>query len=227
MRTYRLQIRLIQFSVVLSLMVVVAGFFGVWGSRPSEQAVTEPTTEDTRVKLENTKIVALGDSYTYGYPGTPKDSWPEVLGKTLEISVVNKGKISQLSKDLLSRFEADVLSENPGRVIIFAGNGDALNEVSLETFQTQIRAMVERAEANHIIPVLALPMPYPSVQKEIKELREWELSYAQEKKITVLDFASVMMDAENKYLKGYSENGKYPTEKGYQVMGEYAARVLE
>ena len=228
MRTYRLQIRLIQFSVALSLLVVVVGFFGLWGNRTSEQAVTQPKKEETQVNaLENTKIVALGDSFTYGYPGKPEKSWPEVLKKTLEIDVVNKGKTYQTALDLLSRFEADVLSEKPGRVIIFAGNGDALQGVPLETFKKQVQAMVEKSEGNHIVPVLALPVPYPGAQQAIKELREWEISYAQEKKILVLDFASVLMNADSKYLEGLSADGKYPTEKGYQAMGEYAARVLK
>lgn len=229
MRTYRLQVRLIQVSVFLSFIIVFAGFMGAWGDiGRSEQALSPTGTENVSGQaLENTKIVALGDSFTYGYPGTPEKAWPEVLAKTLQITVVNKGKVSQVSQDLLSRFEADVLSENPGRVIIFAGNGDALKEVPLETFQKHVQAMVEKAEANHIVPVLALPMPYPGVQNAIKELREWELSYAQEKEITVLDFASVVMDKDYKYLEGFSKDGKYPTEKAHQAMGEYAARVLK
>lgn len=228
MRTYQLQTRLIQFSVALSVLVMVAGFFGLWGNRANEQAVKQPPKQEAPVNtLENTKIVTLGDSYTLGYPGKPEKSWPEVLAKNLKILVVNKGKASQTSQDLLSRFEADVLSEKPGRVIIFAGNGDVLKGVPLETFQKQVQTMVEKSEGNHIIPVLALPMPYSGVQQEIKGLREWEKSYAQEKKILVLDFASVLMDAENKYLEGLSTDGKYPTEKGYLTMGEYAARVLK
>lgn len=228
MRTYRLQIRLIQFSVALSLLVVVAGFFGLWGNRSSEQAIAQPQKEEVAVNpLGNTKIVTLGDSFTYGYPGKPEKSWPQVLAKTLQITVINKGKTYQTAQDLLSRFEADVLSEKPGRVIIFSGNGDALQGIPLETFQKQIQAMVEKSEGNHIIPVLALPVPYPGAQQPIKELREWELSYAQGKKLLVLDFASVLMNAEGKYLEGFSAEGKYPTEKGYQAMGEYAARVLK
>jgi lysophospholipase L1-like esterase len=166
--------------------------------------VTQPPKEEVPVNpLENTKIVTLGDSFTYGYPGKPEKSWPQVLAKTLQITVVNKGKTYQTAQDLLSRFEADVLSENSGRVIIFAGNGDALQGIPLETYQKQIQAMVEKSEGNHIIPVLALPLPYPGAQQPIKELREWELSYAQGKKLLVLDFASVLMNAEGKYLEGF------------------------
>lgn len=227
MRTYRIEIRIIQFSVFLSVLVVLAGFLGLWGNNTKEQATTPPQQEETAPTMVNTKIVALGDSFTFGYPGDAEDAWPAVLGKSLQVEVVNKGKTYQNAQDLYSRFDADVLNEKPGRVIIFAGNGDALQDIPIETYQEYIQAMVEKAESNHIVPVLALPLPYTGVQNIIKEFREWELSYAQEKKILVLDFASVLMDANNDFLEGLSKDGKYPTKEGYKIMGDYAARVLK
>lgn len=227
MRTYRIEIRLIQFSVFLSVLVVLAGFLGLWGNKAKEQATTPPQQVETAPTLENTKIVALGDSFTYGYPGEVESAWPAVLGEKLQVEVVNKGKTYQNSQDLYSRFATDVLNEKPGRVIIFAGNGDALQDIPLETYQQYIKAMVEKAESNHITPVLALPLPYTGVQDKIKEFREWELNYAREKDILLLDFASVLMDSKNDFLEGLSKDGKYPTKEGYKIMGEYAARVLE
>ncbi|MGE4273821.1 MAG: GDSL-type esterase/lipase family protein [Desulfitobacterium sp.] len=227
MRTYRIEIRLIQLSVFISMLVVIAGFLGLWDNQVGKQAVTTPQQEDiTPPPVENTKIVALGDSFTFGYPGDLKKAWPAVLGETLQVDVVNKGKTFQNVKDLYSRFETDVLNEKPGRVIIFSGNGDALQDIPLETYQEYIQAMVDKAESNHITPILALPLPYPGVQSLIKEYREWEKSYAKEKEILVLDFASVLMDTDNKYLEGLSKDGKYPTDTGYKLMGDYAARVL-
>lgn len=226
MRTYRIEIRLIQFSVFLSVLVVIAGFFGLWGNT-EEQTVTLPQQEEQAPALENTKIVAIGDSFTYGYPTNIQNFWPKVLGENLQVEVVNKGKSYQTSQDIYSRFDTDVLLEKPGRVIIFAGNGDALQSIPLETFQEYVQAMVDKAESNHITPILALPMPYTGVQSDIKEFREWELSYAKEKVILVLDFASVLMDANNDYLEGLSKDGKYPTEEGHKIMGDYAARVLQ
>jgi lysophospholipase L1-like esterase len=52
-------------------------------------------------QLANTKIVCIGDSYTYGYPGETKDSWPEKLVGILKIEVVNAGKVYQNTEDLL------------------------------------------------------------------------------------------------------------------------------
>ncbi|ACL22416.1 lysophospholipase L1-like esterase [Desulfitobacterium sp. LBE] len=228
MRTYRIEIRLIQLSVFLSVLVVIAGFLGLWDNKDQGQAAAPPGQEEPAPALENTKVVAIGDSFTFGYPGNTENSWPAVLGQTSQIEVVNKGLKSQTAQDLYSRFDADVLAEKPGRVIIFVGNGDAIKEVPLETFQQHIKAMVEKAESNHIIPILALPLPYTGVQNTIKEFREWESSYAKEKNILVLDFATVLMDADNVYLEGLlSKEANYPSKEGYKLMGEYASRVLD
>lgn len=231
MRTYRLEIRLIQLSVLISILVVIAGLLGAWGSGGKETGATPHTNvEQTQNQtLENPKIVALGDSFTYGYPGKPEQSWVAILEKNLKVPVVNKGKGYQKTIDLLSRFEADVISEKPGRVIIFGGNGDALESVPLEKFQTNIKALVDKSRSNNITPILALPMPYPGVQKTIKEMRDWMFDYAKTERIVVLDFSSTVMDAEDKYLEGFSDKQekKYPSAKGYEAMGEYATRVLQ
>jgi len=230
MRTYRLEIRLIQVAAGLAFIVLIAGLFGLWGQGeqdPVGGTVTQGSTLKPAQTLSNTKIVALGDSFTLGYPLDAAHSWTKRLADSLQISVVNKGTIHQTAKDLLDRFDADVVAEKPGRVIIFSGIGDAIQEVALEEVQTNIKAMVEKAKSNHIIPILALPIGYPGVQQSIKDTREWELDYAQKEDILTLDFSTVLFDTDGKYLSGLSGEGKYPTAKGYVTMGDYAARVLK
>ena len=226
MRTFRLEIRLIQVASVLAALVLIAGFFGLWGEAQAPEEEPVGGTEQT-VPLSNPKIVALGDSFTSGYPTDIDQSWPERMAEVLEVPVINKGKSYQTAKDLLDRFDQDVVAEDPGRVIIFAGIGDALQEVPLEEVQTNIKAMVGKAKSNDILPVLALPIGYPGYRDNIEETREWELGYTQEEKILTLDFATVLFDADGKYLEGFSDDGKYPNSKGYEIMGDYAAQVLK
>ena len=228
-RTYRLEIRIIQAAVGLAFMVLIAGFFGLWGQ--GEQSPAGTTGAQVKVtnpaSPSNHKMVALEDSFTLGYPLEATHSWTQQVANVLKVPVINKGKVRQTSKDLLARFDADVVAEKPGRVIIFAGIGDAIQEVTLEEVQTNIKGMVEKAKANQIIPILALPIGYPGAQQNIKETREWELSYAEKENILTLDFSSVLFDANGKYLSGLSTDQKYPNEKGYETMGNYAAGVLK
>jgi len=230
MRTYRLEIRLIQVAAGLAFIVLIAGFFGLWGQggkEPVGGTIIQESTSKSAQTLSNTKIVALGDSFTLGHPLDAAHSWTQRLADVLHISVINKGKVSQTAKDLLSRFDADVVTEKPGRVIIFAGIGDGIKGVALKEVQTNIEGMVEKAKSNHIIPILALPIGYPGAQQNIKDTREWELSYAKKETILTLDFSTVLFDSGGKYLSGLSADGTYPNAKGYVTMGDYAARVLK
>lgn len=251
MRTYRLQIRIIQLSILMAVIVIVMGYFDIWNigqlgqpsgdnvavqnngdSTPSGTGNTSgdsgngAASDDNGVTM-NTKTVCLGDSFTYGYPGEPKDSWPQHVADVLKIDVINAGKTYQNASDLLARFDQDVTAQKPGRVVIFAGIGDALRGTSLVDYQKNIKEIIQKAKANNITPVLALPIPFQGTDELYKQYREWEIAYAQENKITVLDFKGVLFDSEDKILSKYSADGKYPNKDGYQAMGDYAVTVLK
>lgn len=229
MRIYRTLLRIIQIAVFLAVIIIISGVLKspfLAGSGGSANGVDEKASKKAEV-LTNKKIVALGDSFTLGYPLGAESSWTKTLADILQVEVVNKGKSQQTGKELLARFDEDVLAEKPGRVIIFAGNGDAIQKVSLTDFQDYIQSLVDKSRANNIIPVLALPVWYPGYEQTIKSMREWETSYALSKDILVLDFNDTLFDSEKKYLTGLSNDGKYPNAKGYKAMGEYAATVLK
>lgn len=119
MRTYRLEIRLIQVATALALIVLITGFLGLWSQNSSTSGgntgiEANPGSGAATVQTPtNSKIVALGDSFTSGYPLDVSHSWTQRLADDLKITVVNKGKGRQSAKDLLDRFDKDVVTEKP------------------------------------------------------------------------------------------------------------------
>ncbi|MDR3269910.1 MAG: GDSL-type esterase/lipase family protein [Peptococcaceae bacterium] len=226
MRTYKLQIRVIQLAVMLTAILILAVWLGNTLVRQEESGALTPGLVHT-TELENTKIVALGDSFTLGYPGTQKKSWPQIAAEQLQITIVNKGQAGQTAKDLLARLDQDVVSEDPGRVILFAGNGDVLQGVPLADFQNDMKQLIAKAEEQGIVTILAPPLPFPGYKQEIEEIRQWEQEYAEAQGILLLDFRLVLFNPDNTYLSGLSDDKKYPSTKGYKTMGDYAAQILK
>ncbi|MDR1961231.1 MAG: GDSL-type esterase/lipase family protein, partial [Gracilibacteraceae bacterium] len=196
MRSYRSVIRIIQFAIIITLIALAFSLAEIWRGGEDAAAIDaeqQPAGEQTlpddpeAEEPVNTKIVCFGDSFTLGFPGKPEDSWPALLQPLLKVEVVNKGATYQPSNRLLERFDADVLTENPGRVVIMAGNGDALDGDGrpLEDYQRDMISLVNKAEASHIKPVLILPLPDPdpNAARLIEEYRTWLKSFAAEKGI--------------------------------------------
>ncbi|KLU62676.1 GDSL-like lipase/acylhydrolase [Peptococcaceae bacterium CEB3] len=244
----RVDLRIVGVTLFLALVVVVAMYLRtnhwvnarpgnpvvVKETQPNQPTVTEAPqrkhgteARDLRSNTANTKIVTVGDSFTYGNPFGPQESWPKWVANLLGVDVVNNARIGQTSRDVLTHFDRDVLAYNPGRVVIFVGDGDAIKRVSEADYQNDIKAMVEKAWASNITPILALPVPYRGLSQPIGAMRSWLTAYAKEQKIRTLDFASVLFDSQGNYLPGMSNDGKYPSLQGYRAMGDYAVQVLE
>jgi lysophospholipase L1-like esterase len=244
-------VRVIQLALVLTVIVAGLGLAEMWrekntggvegektGDTPAA-GVQVPSTDTTDgeaepTELTNTKIVCFGDSFTLGYPGPKEDAWPAVLQTLLKVEVVNKGATAQPSYKLLERFDSDVLPEQPGRVIILAGNGDALDNNNegrpLADYQRDMTALINKAEASHIKPILVLPLPYPgeTATRLIGEYRAWLKTFAEEKKIMLLDFKGTLCGDGEQLLEKYAapENKSYPGKEGHAAVAAYAASVL-
>jgi len=105
---------------------------------------------------ENTPdlVLAMGDSITAGgYSGGAP--WPARFGGMVGKSVINDGIPGASSPVGAARANSLIVSQKPGFVIIFYGANDAITGVSADIFENSIRAMVEAAQNNQAIPVLA------------------------------------------------------------------------
>jgi acyl-CoA thioesterase-1 len=94
-------------------------------------------------------IVCLGDSLTAGANATVlgKDdkskSWPAFLQNKVNIPVINAGVSGDTTAKGLARVKKDVLSKNPGIVIIVLGINDKLQKIPLATTKKNLQKIID------------------------------------------------------------------------------------
>ncbi len=249
MRTKKVEYTIIKLSIIAACLIIGVGlaqrYIGAQNGSPkpaippvtatSPGAGTTPGTvspggpQNSGQASTAGTVVAIGDSYTYGYPFGPDASWVKEAGQTLGVKFINKGKTSQSSADVLARFQQDVLDLSPQKVIILVGTGDALRGVSLTTYQNNIGQMVTEAKSKNIVPILGLPLPYPdnNAKQLISSYRTWLTGYAQSENLKVIDFNPVVLDDNLNWLKADSDDGKYPNKLGYAAMAQVVIQALQ
>jgi acyl-CoA thioesterase I len=246
MRAKKIELSIIKISIVCACLVVGAGTIQRMLETRAEptsnnvvqSSVTTPataTTQTTNTANPNPttpvvtpagKVIAIGDSYTFGYPYGLDYSWVSLAAKDLKRELINKAKTTQTSGDLLKRFQSDVIDEKPDSVIILIGTGDAIRGVSLETYQKNLQDMVKLAKEKNISTIIGLPLPYPNAAKLIGDYRAWLTSFAQTEKLKVVDFNPDLVENGGGIRKGLTDDGKYPNKQGYTVMAQTVEKAL-
>lgn len=113
------------------------------------------------------KIVAFGDSLTYGYNLPETDNYPSALQKLLNnIDVVNYGVNGNTTEDGLRRIDEMLKEENPQLVILSLGGNDFLRNVKSEKTIKNLENMIDKIKKNGS-EVILLPVPNPSYFRKI------------------------------------------------------------
>lgn len=176
------------------------------------------------------KIVAIGDSLTYGFPYWPKLSWVQLVGKELGISIINKGINGNTTGQMRARFEEAVCRQHPSHVIIMGGTNDACGRLEAEEVEGNIRSMVEISLEQGIVPILGLPIPcnYPEDEQMLRLYRADMRDIAFNYNLSVIDFFTAFLKSESNQadISLYADV-LHPNERGYQVMAANAVKVLQ
>ena len=72
----------------------------------------------------NMKVVCAGNSIVNGFPHPRSCSFPSVLRELTGWKVINKGVNGETTAMLAERFDKDVISHAPEKVIILTGTND-------------------------------------------------------------------------------------------------------
>ncbi len=94
--------------------------------------------------LRSGPLIAFGDSITFGRDATTGNDFVSLLSARLGVPIVNKGVSGDTTDDALLRINADVLSQDPGLVMVFLGGNDFLQEVPTNEIFANIETITER-----------------------------------------------------------------------------------
>ncbi len=173
-------------------------------------------------KSRRVEAVLMGNSIT--------DNWAKFDPTFFaENNFVGRGISGQVTAQMLSRFQADVIALNPKMVVIMAGTNDiAMNNgyIELEHILQNIQSMCELAKYHKIKPVLCSCLPAAAFKwrpnmtpaEDIKRLNEMIKAYAKANKIKYIDYYSALADEEGGLPKKYAKDGVHPNLEAYKIM---------
>ncbi len=188
------------------------------------------------------KLVCIGDSLTFGFKMTRKNSWPQIVGKGLEIEVENKGVCGDTTGGMLSRFGHDVVMEKPEYVLIMGGSNDLIFQLPESVIHSNLAAIAYQACHYRIQPIIGIPIPITSsaagqdfnlvgnieeINKKILSLRDWILDFSSEEQIKAVDFFKEFYDPVSK--KGKKDlyiDDIHPTKEGNIKMAQKVIEIM-
>ncbi|BEP65551.1 arylesterase [Variovorax sp. V35] len=112
------------------------------------------------------RVLALGDSLTFGYGASPDTAWPAKLGELTGWQVENAGVNGDTSAGALERLPALLSAGSYDAILIGIGGNDMLRGVSPASTRENLTALIEQARA-HTPHVAVLATPAPDAMRAV------------------------------------------------------------
>lgn len=222
--------------------------------------------------MKNTTVALWGDSIGRGvlydevtgrYRISPENLCV-MLQKDFGRNVRNYARMAATAKDGLARMTPDRMEQGGIAVLQFGGNDCDLDwkavskdpaahhqpRLQLAEFRSTLRTLVERAQLNHMTPVLITPPPVDSERYfkwisrnlnaenilkfigDIHHMYRWQERYANAVTSVAHDTGAKLIDLRDAFLAEYNirkllcSDGIHPNERGYQLFNEIARQAL-
>jgi acyl-CoA thioesterase I len=108
------------------------------------------------------KVLALGDSITFGTGAAPEQSYPAVLAQLTGWNVVNAGAPGQVSAQSLERLPGLLQEHQPALVLLGIGGNDFLRRMPAAQTQANVQKLAEQVVASGA-QLLLIAIPEPSL----------------------------------------------------------------
>lgn len=184
------------------------------------------------------KLVCIGDSLTTGYGVFKEDSWINILEKSLNMEIINKGVNGDTTAGMLSRSLRDIIHQYPDFVFIMGGCNDIMCNDILEMIENNILELIEESIKYNITPIVGIEPPiigelacihwssdsnYRKISSDQKKYRKWLVKYCIEKKLEYIDFFELFsIKLKNTQPNKLSIDGIHPSKLGHKMMANFA-----
>jgi lysophospholipase L1-like esterase len=186
------------------------------------------------------KVVAIGSSSTFGAgASSPAGSYPSRLEVELNrhfsghaLSVVNRGVNGEEAPDMLARFEAGVIAENPHLVIWQVGTNALLRDRPLDPRALVLHEGLARLKASRTDVVLMDPQFAPKViaKADHDAVVEQIAAIAKEEKIGLLRRYAIMRrwheDDHMPFDSFVSPDGLHMNDWGYSCLAKWLGMAI-
>jgi lysophospholipase L1-like esterase len=186
-------------------------------------------SQNNSEKMSPKKIVLMGNSITEHW-----QTYTPLFFKENSF-FINKGISGQTTVEMLSRFNEDVINQNPQAVYILAGINDIAQNsgyISIDDISTNIIKMGLLAQKNNIKVIICSVMPVTEIawnekiknaNQKVIELNQKLINKSKKNNFIYLDYYSKMKDE----LNSLTYDGLHPNEKGYIKMNAIIKKSLK
>jgi acyl-CoA thioesterase-1 len=164
------------------------------------------------------RVLAFGDSLTFGAGVLPEQTYPVVLQTLINREVVNGGQPGETTAEGLKRLPIWLKEHEPRLLVLCLGANDMLRSLNEEKAADNLRAMVKLAR-DRDIDVLLVAVPKYGLMRQPPEFyeqiaREFDIPIEKHALFDIGSDSSLMSDS------------VHPNAEGYHLLAESIAKRL-
>ena len=166
--------------------------------------------------IEEKKILALGDSLTFGYEVDESHSWPKLLSNKLGVKIVNGGTSGATTAFGVSTLRFHLKRYTPDLVIYALGANDGFRGISPKVTKKNIKTAIEMCQKAGIKVILLGMKAPPNYGKKFP--KKFAATYSQLAKELNVPLMPFILEGVAGNPKLNQPDGIHPNKEGYKII---------